>query len=318
MHREGSFQSFFGLLLTISVFFGYYLISTFGPSSAWNLLVLFGLASLVVMAFFSPPREMNPHSPTWVRNSALFLLTTITTYFLAKYVSLLFHEWSHALWANLLGVRSGNVLNIHYGHGWVMKGIWAVDSGDFYQHLFASRQDATAALVAFGGPLTNLMIAMLSLLILFKIKSNRYILTAYLFFWMAQHNLAQLWSYTPARTMFHDGGDIFYLCKGLHIPPWLFLIAGTAFLGLAFYLLFVRLMFRIFEPLHLTLKGQIGIFFLAWTTVFLYYGGLPIIYDLSSLTDPGVFLLILELSVGLVLAGMVIARFRNTHTGSGL
>jgi len=130
---------------------------------------------------------------------------------------------------------------------------------------------------------------------------------------MALHNLAQLWSYTPARTMFHDGGDIFYFCKGLGIPSWLFLTVGTTFLGLAFYLLFVRLMFRVFEPLHLTLGGKIALFLLGWATAFFYYGGLPIVYYLSSLMDPRVFLLILEFSVGSVLAGMVISRFRSTQ-----
>ena len=192
-----------------------------------------------------------------------------------------------------------------------MKGIYAVDCGDFYDHLFSSGQGTDAALVALGGPLTNGVLAAIALVLMSTITMRRHPLWTYFLFWNAVHNLAQLWSYTPARTMFHDGGDIAIFCKGLHIQPWLFLLVGTALLGAALYLLLARLLVHLSKALMFSPQRAFGVLALGWATVFLYYGALPIIYSLSTLMDPSMLLLALELSVGLAVGALAFNRLRT-------
>lgn len=265
------------------------------------------------MATLSKSEDNATSAPCWAQCLPLFLLITVCGYFFAKISSLLLHEWSHSLWADMLGVRSGSIFDICYGHGWIMKGIWAVDGGGFYHNLFETGRGAQAALVAFGGPLANLLLTIISMFLLARKNILKHTATAYLLFWVALHNLAQLWSYTPARTLFHGGGDIYNFCKGLDIPPLLFLIAGTLLLAFAFHWLFTKAMFKIFEPLQIAKRLHLTLFAISWATVFLYYGALPIIYSLQSFTDPSIQLLLLELLIGAVVGLQTLRRYKNLN-----
>ncbi len=300
------------LLLTVSAFCGYYLSAVFGSSTVYTLLLLFGGGGLAVLSLLPFWEEPDLTVPVWLQRPEHFLLATTVFYLVAKVCSLLLHEWSHALWANCLGVRTGSIFDIHYGHGWIMKGIYAVDDGGFYDHLFSSGQGIKAAFVGGGGPLTNLILAVVCLWLLKTMDMRRHTLWAYFLFWNAVHNLAQLWSYIPARTMFHDDSDIVFFCKGLHIPQWIFLIAGTALLGLAFYLLLAKLLVRLAGALVFPPQRAIGVLALGWATIFMYYGALPIIYSLSSVTDPSMLLLGLELAVGVVVGAFAFKRLRRS------
>lgn len=267
----------------------------------------------MVLSLLPVDREKEAGDSAWFECSARFLLATMLFYFVAKYASLLLHEWSHALWADGLDVRSGSVFCIHYGHGWRLSGIYAVDGGDFYKHLFASGQNVKAALVAWGGPFTNVILAVGSLGLLLKSAVRRHELLSYFLFWTALHNLAQMWSYTPARTLFHDGGDIYYFCKGMGIPPILFLVVVTALMTWAFYLFFVKLLPELAEQLSMTRRGTLAIFAMCWFTMFMYYGALPIIESIHSAKDPAMSLLGLEFAIGIVIGFVSVRRIRELY-----
>lgn len=290
-------------LFCMLLFFAGYLLSAYVASHAvYAIVMCLGLAGLIFLTVFQPIKpDHSTFHPVWLKNRGLFFLTTLAMYMLAKYISLLFHEWSHALWANVLGVRTGSIFAIHYGSNWTLADIYAVDGGGFYDQLFGSGQYFTIALVAFAGPLTNIILAVAALILLLWPGIKNYRLIAYFLFWTACFNLAQLWSYFPLRTVFYHSGDIINVCKALALSPVFPFLIGTGVLAVAFAYLFIRIYPRVTAIMSLSPQQALGVLALAWGTVFLYFGTLPVILSIDTFLDIRMSFVALDLLIGTVI-----------------
>jgi hypothetical protein len=284
--------------LAFLFFLGYFLSLIYGPHSAFTIGIFIGFGGLV-LGFLLNRSRAAPALPSWRANPYLFALATIAFYLIAKYSSLLLHEWSHSTVAYLLGVLKTSPLDIYYGQDWTMRGISAIDDPVVYPHLMATGNNAAAGMISIAGPLMNVFLAVLALALLFLPRVRRSSLAFFLVFWVALHNIAQVWSYIPLRSVLYDGGDLYYFETAFSLSPWLVTFVGTLLLIAAFALLFLSVFPSLCLQLNLTLAEKTALFALLWFTAFVWYGLFPLVFSGAGFFGGRMGILILEIAVGM-------------------
>jgi len=175
-----------------------------------------------------------PISQTPVWDVLLFLSITLITFMLLHFFILYMHEFSHSFTAYFLGAKA-DPLNIIWG-----KSIFGVncDENVNYQALFAAGKGPTAAAIAFAGPLSNILLFIITATLLsYKaVRANPWVY--HTVFWASGITFIMVFEYVFTRSfMTHDDfGNIKY---GLGISPWFIFIPGLifGFLGLWYILM---------------------------------------------------------------------------------
>lgn len=292
------------IISAVCVFFiiaGFWCSLLKGTSVIFTMLIALGVFILLILGLITGDNKSIPSElPLWIRNREFFILFTAGAYFFAKYTSILLHEWSHSLCACILGIRSKSPLDIHYGN-WTLSEVWAVDGGHFYRNLFAKGQDLAASATAIAGPTMNLILIAIAFYALYKVNIGKHPGWYYIFFWVALHNIGQLWSYIPVRTVLYSSGDIILFCKGLHISPWIVFLPGTIALAALIAFLFKDFLPRIFKAFHLSNAAKYIVFLIGWLTLFVHYGSLPILLKVHGIFDPRMILMVMELGIGIAI-----------------
>ncbi len=206
-------------LFSVLLFGGYYA-SLLGESFWLTLTLIVGIAGLILGAVLSR-NDGGSVLPLWRTNPFRFSLVMTVLYFIAKYTSFLFHEWSHATAGFLTGTTHKGPLDIDYGIGWTMSGCHAIDNPDtFYPELINTGQKTAAAVISIAGPMMNVCLAVIALFLLTRERVRSSLLLFSFFFWVALNNVCQIWSYIPSRSVFHDTGDIYYFESAMGLSPW--------------------------------------------------------------------------------------------------
>ncbi len=286
----------------------------FGESFWLNLTVIIGIFGLVTGAIICR-NSGDPNLPSWRVNPFLFSLVMSGFYFLAKYTSLFFHEWSHSTVAYMLGILKGP-LDINYGHGWTFAGISEFDDWSVYPDLIAQGRGIDVAMISIAGPMMNVLLAVISLALLTRERVRSSLLLFSLLFWVALHNVAQVWAYIPQRSVMYQGGDFFFFDWALNISPWVVTVPGTLLIIVGFAMVFVYVFPTLIADLRPALPGLVGLFVLGWFTSFIYYGLTPLIFTLESLTSPRIWFGVLDIALGIVMAWLFVRELKKRHAGN--
>jgi hypothetical protein len=295
--RQSLICAFFSVLL----FAGYFASIMIGESLWFTFTIVAGIAGLAggVIAFRNAGM---PGLPSWRANPFLFSLVMAVLYFLAKYTSFFFHEWSHSTAAFLTGVTQKEPLDINYGHGWTLSGCSAIDDWNVFPGLIDNGRNTAAAGISIAGPMMNVVLAVIAFALLTRERVRSSLLLFSLLFWMALINVAQVWTYIPLRSVMYRGGDIFFFEWALDLSPWAVTVAGTLLIIAGFALVFVSVFPALLASLRPALPGLAGLFVLAWFTAFVYYGLTPLLFTIDSVTSPRIWFGVLDIAVGIILA----------------
>ncbi|HUU76011.1 MAG TPA: hypothetical protein VMW63_07975 [Methanoregulaceae archaeon] len=305
-------KSIIGGFFSVLLFAGYFASITFGESFWLTLTLIIGIAGLVFGAILSRNARV-PDLPSWRANPFNFSLVMWGFYFLAQYTSVFFHEWSHSTVAFLLGVIPNEPLDINYGHGWTLSGLSEFDDWSVYPNLIEHGRGTSVAMIAIAGPMMNVTLAVISLALLTRERVRRSLLLFSLLFWVALHNVAQLWSYIPQRSVMYQGGDFFFFDWGLDLSPWAVTVPGTLFIIAGFVLVFVYVFPALLASLRPALPGLVGLFVLGWFTAFVHYGLTPLMFTLDSWTSPRVWFGVLDIAVGIIIALLFVRELMRKH-----
>jgi hypothetical protein len=166
------------------------------------------------------------------------LAIRIVFYALVAYLVLclntLCHEWAHSLAAVALGVKA-NVLDIHYSYRPFLIGIDEnVDYG-----LVARLPGWQGVLIAFAGPLVNLLFASVALLLTISYPNSSVVrsrLSFFVFFELAFWSSTEWFNYMVIRNIF-PAQDIANMIR-FGFPHALLLVIGILTSGGFLYLLF--------------------------------------------------------------------------------
>ncbi|MDP2798000.1 MAG: hypothetical protein Q8N94_10915 [Methanoregula sp.] len=90
---------------------------------------------------------------------------------------------------------------------------------DLYPEWIEHGQNTTAALISIAGPMMNVFLAIIALALLTRKRVRSSLLLFSLLFWFALHNVEQLWSYIPQRSVWHEGGDIYFFDRATDLSP---------------------------------------------------------------------------------------------------
>ncbi|HWQ20501.1 MAG TPA: hypothetical protein VN455_12030 [Methanotrichaceae archaeon] len=300
---------FISWALAFLFFLGYYLSIIYGPHPALTIGIAIGLFGLMA-GVLNHRYGSGQIVPSWRANPSLFALVTIVFYLITKVSSLLLHEWSHSTVAYLLGVTNKSPLDIYYGTDWTFRGMTAINDTAVYSSLMASGSGVDAGMIFIAGPLMNVFLSVIALALLFWPRARQSSIAFFFIFWAALHNVSQVWSYIPIRSVLYDGGDVYYFETALGISPWLVTAVGTAMLTAAFAILFISVFPSLCIKLRLAHPEKAAIFALAWFTAFVWNGLFPLI--LSGAGFGGrVGIVILEVAVGIGMFSNVIISHRH-------
>jgi hypothetical protein len=299
--RQSLICAFFSGLL----YAGYFASIMIGESLWFTLTIIAGIAGLVGGALAIGNAGV-PGLPSWRENSFLFSLVMAVLFFLAKYTSFFFHEWSHSTAAFLTGVTQKEPLDINYGHGWTLSGCSAIDDWNVFPGLIDHGRNTVAAVISIAGPMMNVVLAVIAFALLTRQRVRSSLLLFSLLFWVALINVAQVWTYIPLRSVMYRGGDIFFFEWALDLSPWAVTVAGTLLIIAGFALVFVSVFPALLASLRPAFPGLAGLFVLAWFTAFVYYGLTPLLFTLDSVTSPRIWFGVLDIAVGIILAWLFV------------
>ncbi|MDO8873149.1 MAG: hypothetical protein Q7V05_10525 [Methanoregula sp.] len=300
-------------LFTVLLFTAYFCGMFFGESFWLTLTLVIGIAGLVIGAILTRNTRVFG-LPSWQTNPFHFSLVMTVFYFIAQYISFFFHEWSHSTAAFLTGKTHVEPLDIDYGHGWTFSGCHAINQS-IYPEWIEHGQNTTAAIIAIAGPMMNVFLAVIALILLTRERVRSSLLLFSLLFWFALHNLGQLWSYIPQRSVWHEGGDIYFFEWATGLSPWAVTVAGTILIIAGFILVFVYLLPALTASLRPALLGLAGLFVLGWFAVFIRYGLGPLVemVDAWVLTNPQAWFAPFDLAVGIIIAWLSIREIKRKY-----
>lgn len=300
---------FFSILL----FAGYFASITFGESFWLNLILIAGIVGLVSGALITRKADTGD-LPSWRTNPFHFSLFMWSLYFLAQYISVFFHEYSHSTVAYLLGVIHYNPLYINYGHGWTFSGLSEFDDRAVYTPVIEHGQGIDVAITAIAGPMMNVFLAVIALVLLTRERVRSSLPLFSLFFWLALHNVSQVWSYIPQRSVWYDGGDFYWVAQGSGLNPWVTTLIGLIFIVIGFILVYVYLFPALLAKLRPAILGLAGLFALGWFTTFIHYGLTPLAFTLDSLAGPRIWFGVFDIVLGIIFAWLCIHELIMKHT----
>jgi magnesium-transporting ATPase (P-type) len=199
----------------------------------------------------------------------VYLSITIITFTILHFLVIYMHELSHSFMACFLGAKE-NPLDIIWG-----RGIFAVacDENVDYQSLFSAGKGTTAAIIAFAGPLSNIILFAVTAIIisLRSVKERPWVY--HTVFWTLVVTFIMVFEYVFTRS-FITGDDFGNIEHGLGLSPYSIFIPGMI-LGLtALWYIFTVLVpghFRIVTPFDLP-KQYITIASVSFVFFLLYIG----------------------------------------------
>jgi len=162
-----------------------------------------------------------PFSRTRVWNVLLFLSTTLITFIVMHFLVLYMHEFSHSFAAYFFGAKAdpGNII---WGNG--IFGVHCDENVD-YQTLFTAGKGTTAAAIAFAGPLSNILLFLITAVLL-SVKAVRERPWVYhTVFWASGLTFIMIFEYVFTRS-FMTSDDFGNIEHGLGLSPWFIFIPG--------------------------------------------------------------------------------------------
>jgi len=200
-----------------------------------------------------------------------FLAITVVSFLLLHLLVLLMHEFSHSMFAYLLGVKQ-DPWNIIYGN-WIGSH-W--DENVDYSALFSAGRGSTAAAIAFAGPLSNIVLFFVTagLMSVKSVKNHRW--AYHSVFWTGIITFVMVFEYVFTRS-FLQNDDFGNINHGLGISPWPIFLAGTILGILGLYYIFAYKMpeyYAIVTPHERSLQ-YVAVSAVSFV-IFLFYIGLRI------------------------------------------
>jgi hypothetical protein len=202
------------------------------------------------------------------QKSVKVLVLTLISIILTYYISVLMHEYGHATTAWLLGYKKSPV-DIYIGNWLLLPVSEAVD----YAGILASGHGLSEALIGISGISVTFFLFLISLLLLNRRYIQKHILLLSFFFWLANINLMEMFSYIN-RTFIM--GDIGEFVQGLNISPlWIF-IPGVFIVCLAIYRFYSVEIIKMFMllPIKTVFMQRIFLWITFWPLILtaLYWG----------------------------------------------
>lgn len=154
-------------------------------------------------------------------------LITILSIILVWYIAVLLHEYAHATTAWLFGYKK-SPFNIYIGNWYLMPVSEAVD----YSSILAAGHGVREALIGISGIAITTILFFISLLFLKSQSVQKNILLLSFFFWLADINVMEMFSYLNRTFVM---GDIYEFIQGLAISPFLILIPNFILVCWALY-----------------------------------------------------------------------------------
>lgn len=199
----------------------------------------------------------------------VYLSITIITFTILHFLVIYMHELSHSFMACFLGTKE-NPLDIIWG-----RGIFAVacDENVDYQTLFSAGKGTTAAIIAFAGSLSNIILFFVTaaLTSLKSVKSRPWVYHAV--FWALATTFIMIFEYVFTRS-FMTGDDFGNIEHGLGLSPFAIFIPGTILGLIALWYIFTILVpdhYKIVTPFELP-KQYITIASVSFVFFLLYIG----------------------------------------------
>ena len=218
------------------------------------------------------PQESEPALIFYRRrwwNVLVYLSITVITFTVMHFLVIYMHELSHSFMACFLGAKE-NPLDIIWG-----RGIFAVacDENVDYQALFSAGKGTTAAIIAFSGPLSNIILFGITavLISLRSVKERPWVY--HTVFWALAVTFIMIFEYVFTRS-FMSGDDFGNIEHGLSMSPYAIFIPGTILGLIALWYIFMVLVpghYRIVTPFELP-KQYITIASVSFVFFLLYIG----------------------------------------------
>lgn len=200
-----------------------------------------------------------------------FLALLAVTFVVVHLFVLVMHEMAHSSLAVLFGVKQ-DPLDMVYG-SWIGSH-W--DENVDYSSLFAAGRGTVAAAIASAGPLSNVLLFLITAWILSvrRVKNHPYVFHG--IFWTCIVTFSMFFEYVYTRSFqYHD--DFGNITHGLGISPWPLFIAGTVLGIISLYYIIVCLLpayMAVVTPNDRSLQYA-SVSFLSFV-IFLFYVGLRI------------------------------------------
>jgi len=206
---------------------------------------------------------------TRVWNVLVYISITVITFTILHFLVIYMHELSHSFVACILGAKE-NPMDIIWG-----RGIFAVacDENVDYQALFSAGKGTTAAIIAFAGPLSNIILFGITaaLISLRFVKERPWVY--HTIFWTLAVTFIMIFEYVFTRSfMTHD--DFGNIEHGLGLCPYAIFIPGLILGLIVLWYIFTVLVpghFRIVTPFELP-KQYITIASVSFVFFLLYIG----------------------------------------------
>jgi hypothetical protein len=207
-------------------------------------------------------------------------LVTIICIILTYYVAILLHEWGHGTAAWLFGYKH-TPFDIIYGSWYLMPVSENVD----YDAIMAAKHGTRAALIGIAGPTVTLVLFLISLFMLQLKRIQKNIFSLSFFFWLANINLMEIFSYIPNRTF--TTGDISRFNHGFNISPFWIFVPVTLFVIYAFFRLygFEIIKMYAFLPIQSTWMRRLFLWLTFWILILqIVYWSRPFEYKIVAYT----------------------------------
>ncbi|MBN2686781.1 MAG: hypothetical protein JXR85_01270 [Deltaproteobacteria bacterium] len=170
-----------------------------------------------------------------------YVIIVIMTFAALQSIVVVMHEFTHSTVAWLLGCMP-SPLGIVWGNPLMMTG-W--DEGVHYSKLFPSGHHAAEAIIG-GSPLVLHTIIVTLGIIFLKgrwLKEKKWLY--HTIYWFVIANFMELIAYIVMRP-FASGGDTGHFNRGLGLSPWILFIAGTLVILVGLYILFRKILPRMY------------------------------------------------------------------------
>lgn len=171
-----------------------------------------------------------------------YALITVVTFIMLQSIVVVMHEFTHSTVAWLLGYMH-SPCGIIWGNPLTLSG-W--DEGVDYSGMFASGRFHAAAIIGVSPLLIHTMIVTIGFILLRMKRMGSLKWIFHLLYWFVMANFMELIAYLTMRA-FSGHGDVGNFNRGLGLSPWVVFITGTlAVLG-GLYILFVKILPRMYE-----------------------------------------------------------------------
>jgi len=161
-----------------------------------------------------------------------YVVIVIVTFVVLQAVVVVVHEFIHSTVAWALG-HMPSPLDIVWGNPVTLKG-W--DEGVHYSQLYESGHFHAAAIIGVSPLIFHAAIVILGLVFLRRkgMQSRKWLF--HIFYWFVIANFMELIAYITMGS-FWSGGDVYHLCHGLGISPWIAFIVGLLVVAAGLYFL---------------------------------------------------------------------------------